>query len=96
MMIMPNLIQKLRSLMGLKGWDYCVLWKLSEDQRFIELSDCCCARTEITQSDVGQELFPRVLACRDNMLQHPRITYCDLLAKMPSSCPYTPGFMQRP
>ncbi|RXH87661.1 hypothetical protein DVH24_034561 [Malus domestica] len=85
MMIMPNLIQRLRSLMGLKGWDCCVLWKLSEDQRlrnynyiinlsisssclniyvhvcvraFIELSDCCCARTEITQSDVGQELFP--------------------------------------
>ncbi|CAN6688149.1 unnamed protein product [Malus baccata var. baccata] len=74
MMIMPNLIQRLRSLMGLKGWDCYVLWKLSEDQ-----------------SDVGQEFFPRVLACRDNMLQHPRITSCDLLAKMPSSCPYTPG-----
>ncbi|RXH87662.1 hypothetical protein DVH24_034562 [Malus domestica] len=25
------------------------------------------------------------------MLQHPRITSCDLLAKMPSSCPYTLG-----
>ncbi|KAB2600516.1 transcription factor ABORTED MICROSPORES [Pyrus ussuriensis x Pyrus communis] len=82
MMIMPNLIQRLRSLVGLKGWDCCVFWKLSEDQ-----SDCCCVGTEITQSDAGQELFPQVLACRDNMLQHPRIISCDLLAKMPSSMP---------
>jgi hypothetical protein len=31
--IMSNLIQRLRPLVGLKGWDFCVLWKLSEDQR---------------------------------------------------------------
>ncbi|PQQ14438.1 hypothetical protein Pyn_20067 [Prunus yedoensis var. nudiflora] len=72
---MPSLIQRLRSLVGLKGWDYCVIWKLSEDQRFIEWMDCCCSGTEITQYDAGQDLlFPPVLPCRDTMLQHPRTT----------------------
>ncbi|CAL2279698.1 unnamed protein product [Prunus armeniaca] len=92
MMIMPSLIQRLRSLVGLKGWDYCVIWKLSEDQRFIEWMDCCCSGTEITQYDAGQDLlFPPVLPCRDTMLQHPRTTACDLLAKMPSSLPLDSG-----
>ncbi|VVA15694.1 PREDICTED: mRNAion factor [Prunus dulcis] len=92
MMIMPSLIQRLRSLVGLKGWDYCVIWKLSEDQRFIEWMDCCCSGTEITQYDAGQDLlFPPVLPCRDTMLQHPRTTSCDLLAKMPSSQPLDSG-----
>ncbi|XP_007201665.2 transcription factor ABORTED MICROSPORES [Prunus persica] len=89
---MPSLIQRLRSLVGLKGWDYCVIWKLSEDQRFIEWMDCCCSGTEITQYDAGQDLlFPPVLPCRDTMLQHPRTTACDLLAKMPSSLPLDSG-----
>ncbi|CAN6554593.1 unnamed protein product [Malus baccata var. baccata] len=30
--IMQNLIDRLRPLVGLKGWDNCVLWKLSEDK----------------------------------------------------------------
>ncbi|CAN6544679.1 unnamed protein product [Malus baccata var. baccata] len=93
MMIMPYLIHRLRSLVGLKGWDCCVLWKLSEDQRFIELIDCCCAGTEITQTDAGQNLPfpPPVLACRDTILQHPRTTSCDLLAQIPSSMPLHSG-----
>ncbi|KAM1382699.1 hypothetical protein ACFX2F_035134 [Malus domestica] len=93
MMIMPYLIHRLRSLVGLKGWDCCVLWKLSEDQRFIELIDCCCAGTEITQTDAGQNLPfpPPVLACRDTILQHPRTTSCDLLAQIPSSMPLYSG-----
>ncbi|RXH97671.1 hypothetical protein DVH24_009996 [Malus domestica] len=90
---MPYLIHRLRSLVGLKGWDCCVLWKLSEDQRFIELIDCCCAGTEITQTDAGQNLPfpPPVLACRDTILQHPRTTSCDLLAQIPSSMPLHSG-----
>ncbi|KAL6297242.1 hypothetical protein ACE6H2_005384 [Prunus campanulata] len=30
---MQNLTERLSPPVGLKGWDYCVIWKLSEDQR---------------------------------------------------------------
>ncbi|PRQ24979.1 putative transcription factor bHLH family [Rosa chinensis] len=94
--IMSNLIPRLRPLVGLKGWDFCVVWKLSEDQRFVEWMDCCCSGTEITQ-DVGYEdhlLFPvvsAVLPCRDTLLQHPRTRSCDFLSKMSSSVPLDSG-----
>nr|XP_011458683.1 PREDICTED: transcription factor ABORTED MICROSPORES-like [Fragaria vesca subsp. vesca] len=95
--IMSNLIQRLRPLVGLKGWDFCVVWKLSEDQRFVEWMDCCCSGTEMSTQDGGYEdhlLFPvvsAVLPCRDTLLQHPRTTSCDLLSKMSSSVPLDSG-----
>uniref|UniRef100_A0A6N2L578 BHLH domain-containing protein n=1 Tax=Salix viminalis TaxID=40686 RepID=A0A6N2L578_SALVM len=92
--VFQNLTERLRPLVGLKGWDYCALWKLSEDQRYIELMDCCCAGTEATQNG-GEELqFPvsAGLPCRDVMFQHPRTKSCELLAQLPSSMPLNSGF----
>ncbi|KAG6651568.1 transcription factor ABORTED MICROSPORES-like [Carya illinoinensis] len=90
--ILHNLMERLRSLVGLKGWDYCVLWKLSEDQRFIEWMDCCCAGTNNTPN-AGGELFPvsPVLPCRDTIYPHPRSKSCELLAQLPPSMPLDPG-----
>ncbi|KAF3432227.1 hypothetical protein FNV43_RR26966 [Rhamnella rubrinervis] len=90
--IMQSLLERIRPLVGLQGWDYCVLWKLREDQRFIELMDCCCGGVESTQNHGADEeevvyTVSQVRTCRDAMFQHPRITACDLLFQLPSSMP---------
>ncbi|EEF41144.1 hypothetical protein RCOM_0978760 [Ricinus communis] len=87
-------MERLRPHVGFKGWDYCVPWKLSDDQRFPDWMDCCCGGTENTQVNGGEELqFPvsSVLTCRDIIFQHPRTKYCDLLARLPSSMPLESG-----
>ncbi|KAM7475166.1 hypothetical protein LguiB_022409 [Lonicera macranthoides] len=92
-------MERLRPIVGLKSWDYCVIWKFSEDQRYLECMDCCCAGTDhhqaIHQSNgTGEELlFPvsSLLACKDIMFPHPRTKSCDLLSQLPSSIPLDSG-----
>ncbi|KAJ4965762.1 hypothetical protein NE237_017611 [Protea cynaroides] len=95
MNFVESLVERLRPLVSLKGWDYCVLWKLAEDQRFIEWMGCCCGGTQSTQNG-GEELLFHVSPvhpCRDIMFQHPRTRACDLLSELPlpSSLPLDPG-----
>ncbi|KAL9274372.1 Transcription factor ABORTED MICROSPORES-like protein [Drosera capensis] len=88
-MLMPSIMERLRQLVGSKGWDYCILWKSSQDQRCLEWGDCCCAGVEGTENGGEEHLFllPQALPCRDVMFQHPISKPCELLALSPSSMP---------
>ncbi|KAF2302083.1 hypothetical protein GH714_032460 [Hevea brasiliensis] len=95
MIVFQDSMERLRPLVGLKGWDYCVLWKLSDDQRFLEWMDCCCGGNENTQNG-GEELqvpvsSSSVVPCRDVVFQHPRTKSCELLSQLPSSIPLDSG-----
>ncbi|KAI3445173.1 hypothetical protein Pfo_001838, partial [Paulownia fortunei] len=86
-MLVQSFVEGLRPLVGIKSWDYIVLWKLSNDHRCIEWMDCCCAGSENMENG-GEELRFQgysSLPCRDVMFPHPRITPCDLLDQLPSS-----------
>lgn len=32
--LVHNFGARLRAILGLESWDYCVIWRLSEDQRY--------------------------------------------------------------
>ncbi|KAE9618502.1 putative transcription factor bHLH family [Lupinus albus] len=95
-MIMQNITERVRPLVGLNGWDYCVYWKLSEDQRYVEWLGCCCAGTENNNQndDEEQHLFPFssvASSCRDTIFPHPTIKTCHLLSQLPISIPLDSG-----
>nr|WOV89686.1 MYC3 [Pogostemon cablin] len=89
-MLVQSFTERLRPLVGIKSWDYIVLWKLSNDNRCIEWMDCCCAGSETIENG-GEELLrfhafsSTTLPCRDVIFPHPRIKSCDLLDLLPSS-----------
>ncbi|XP_042026594.1 transcription factor ABORTED MICROSPORES [Salvia splendens] len=83
-MLVQSFIERLRPLVGSKGWDYIVLWKLSDDNRSIELKDCCCAGRDNNAHELGFDVSSSP-PCRDVMYPHPRVKSCDLLDLIPSS-----------
>ncbi|XP_010467425.1 PREDICTED: transcription factor ABORTED MICROSPORES [Camelina sativa] len=84
-----NLLEKLRPLVGERAWDYCVLWRLNEDQRFVKWIGCCCGGTELIAEN-GTEEFS-FGGCRDVMFHHPRTKSCESLSHLPSSIPLDSG-----
>ncbi|XP_058215982.1 transcription factor ABORTED MICROSPORES-like isoform X1 [Rhododendron vialii] len=92
MNLVRKLLERLRPIVNFKSWDYCIIWQLAEDQRFLEWMDCCCAGSENMQNG-GEDLFTvsSVTHCRDAMFQHPRTKPCDLLAEFPPSIPLDSG-----
>ncbi|XAR72687.1 hypothetical protein NMG60_11019413 [Bertholletia excelsa] len=94
MNLVQYLLERLRPLVNTKSWDYCVLWKLADDQRFLEWIDCCCAGSESVQTEGEHDLLLPVSSvppCRDVLFPHQRTRPCDLLAQLPSSMPLDSG-----
>ncbi|PSS12115.1 Transcription factor ABORTED MICROSPORES like [Actinidia chinensis var. chinensis] len=93
MNLVQKLLERLRPIVNLKSWDYCVIWTLSDDQRFLEWMDCCCGGSENIQNGGEELIFPvsSVPHCRDVLFQHQRTKPCDLLAELPSSIPLDSG-----
>ncbi|XP_075521304.1 transcription factor ABORTED MICROSPORES-like isoform X1 [Primulina tabacum] len=86
-MLVPSFIERLRPLVGIKGWEYIVLWKLSNDHRSIEWLDCCCAGTINIENFEDELLLPTsaTIFCRDTIFRHPRTKSCELLDQLPFS-----------
>ncbi|GAB4839796.1 hypothetical protein Ancab_020506 [Ancistrocladus abbreviatus] len=72
------------SIMGLKTWDYCVVWTLADDSlasSSIDWMDCCCCGGE--DGERGGSLST---LCRDTYNPHLALTKaCEALAKKPKS-----------
>ncbi|KAF6174320.1 hypothetical protein GIB67_040813 [Kingdonia uniflora] len=89
-----GILERLRPIVAFKSWDYCILWKLNEDQSFVEWVGCCCGGAGIDKP--GQHLFSLTHPyCRDFKFQHPRTKCCDLLDHLPSSLPLDSGFLKQ-
>lgn len=81
------ILEKLRSIVNLKGWDYGILWRLGADQRkrFLEWVDCCCGSQPRNCGEAEGLMFPG--SCRDLVVEHPKTASCDLLVQLPLSVP---------
>ncbi|KAK4745025.1 hypothetical protein SAY87_011337 [Trapa incisa] len=96
MISIQNLMVRLRPLVGSRGWDYCVVWKLSEDQRSITWVGCCCGGADQYSLNATGEEFnfhasQALSQCKDVMVPHTRSSPCELLSHLPSSLPLDSG-----
>ncbi|XP_024372223.1 transcription factor ABORTED MICROSPORES [Physcomitrium patens] len=92
--------ERLRSIVGPKGWDYAVFWQLRDETRTLDWIGCCCSGAEAPGNDhLGASSSTRYLesstGCPDVRGFHPATHICSLLAAMPSSVSLDSGIQGR-
>ncbi|KAJ7528909.1 hypothetical protein O6H91_15G025500 [Diphasiastrum complanatum] len=94
--VVPGVQERLRSIVGIKGWEYVVYWKISDDQRFAEWVGCCCVGTSsqglhhALESDVFSSapyFEGSTVRCPDLYVSHAVTKTCLMLSEMPTSVP---------
>ncbi|CAM6027943.1 unnamed protein product [Sphagnum balticum] len=99
--------ERLRSIVGPKGWDYAVFWHLRDDSRSLDWVGCCCSGAE--EEENGATTAPNNLlatssssrrymeagVCPDVKVLHSPTHICALLANMPSSVSLDSGIQGR-
>nr|XP_043625656.1 transcription factor ABORTED MICROSPORES-like isoform X2 [Erigeron canadensis] len=92
MVLLNNTLELLRPLVETKAWNYCIVWKFTDNpSRYIEMVGCCCIGSVCENVKVEMELY-NTFICKDTYIQHSiRTTACEKLALMPFSLPFYDG-----
>ncbi|MCO5560168.1 hypothetical protein L7F22_013775 [Adiantum nelumboides] len=87
--------EQLRYLANGKGVDYVLSWRLTDDQRSVELTGCCCSGTiiqnELETSFSPPEPFMEGPKCPDIAIAHSKTRVCEYLIQMPLAIPLESG-----
>ncbi|KAJ9554425.1 hypothetical protein OSB04_018470 [Centaurea solstitialis] len=99
MRVLSKILELLRPLTETKSWDYCIVWKISDDDplRCIEWIGCCCSGSSPgvcgnvkEEKDEMELCMPYI--CKDTYVKHClRTNACEKLAMIPSFLPIYPG-----
>ncbi|KAG0579679.1 hypothetical protein KC19_4G116300 [Ceratodon purpureus] len=92
--------ERLRSIVGPKGWDYAVFWQLHEETRSLDWTGCCCSGAGAAGNDnlvasTSSRYLDSSTGCPDVKGYHPPIHICSFLANMPSSVSLDSGIQGR-
>ncbi|KAI3733502.1 hypothetical protein L6452_12945 [Arctium lappa] len=97
MRVLLKILELLRPLAETKAWDYCIVWKISDDpSRCIEWIGCCCSGSQGVCRNVKEENDEIELCmpylCKDTYIKHTlRTNACEKLAMIPCFLPLYPG-----
>ncbi|MCO5583883.1 hypothetical protein L7F22_037799 [Adiantum nelumboides] len=87
--------EQLRYLVGGRGVDYVLYWRITDDQRSVELIGCCCSGTiALHEHETNFNSCPPFIEgpkCPDMAIEHLKTRVCEYLIQVPLSVPLDSG-----